>query len=308
MIDSTSETNNEDQQGGDVRVGWALRKARESRGLSLEETAEQLHLSCMLLNDIEAGRTERMAGIYRRGYVLNYARLVGLDGQALLEQLDPQQPPPLRDVLPASRRDWRFERWLKFATYVIVTTLIVPPLVVIYVQSGWRMTEPESLVVQADEMAADDRVSASEERVARRIARALSLDDAADYVTAADGPVAANVLPIAAIRPVRDTEAAQHSVLTEPVEAPAEVQPELAIRLLDDSWVEISDAQGQRLEFDLLRAGQERRYRGAAPFRILLGRASSVELRLNGELIDYPGANRADVARLELLESGEVLR
>jgi cytoskeleton protein RodZ len=83
---------------------------------------------------------------------------------------------------------------------------------------------------------------------------------------------------------------------------------ELSVELLEDSWVEIHAADGERLEYDLLRAGQSRTYSGEAPFQLLLGRANAVRLMLGEELVTFDGHDRSDVARLRLLASGEVER
>jgi cytoskeleton protein RodZ len=67
-----------------------------------------------------------------------------------------------------------------------------------------------------------------------------------------------------------------------------------------DTWVEIQDADGQQIEMDLIRAGESRNYSGKSPFRILLGRASAVEVRLDDQLVDLAPHTRGNVARMSL--------
>jgi cytoskeleton protein RodZ len=69
-----------------------------------------------------------------------------------------------------------------------------------------------------------------------------------------------------------------------------------------DSWVEIVDGQGTRLELDLIRAGKHREYSGLMPFQVMVGRASAVDLTLDGEAVDLAPHTREDVARLILEE------
>ena len=64
--------------------------------------------------------------------------------------------------------------------------------------------------------------------------------------------------------------------------------------------MEILDGQGAQLELDLIRAGNERAYAGTGPFQVMLGRASAVELTLDGEPIDLAPHTRGNVARLTL--------
>ncbi len=72
----------------------------------------------------------------------------------------------------------------------------------------------------------------------------------------------------------------------------------LQIVVSADSWVEITDANGQELEMDLLRGGSERDYHGQPPFRILFGRSSAVRLSMDGEAVDLTAFTHDDVVQL----------
>ncbi len=64
--------------------------------------------------------------------------------------------------------------------------------------------------------------------------------------------------------------------------------------------MEITDADGRQLELDLLRGGTSREYRGIAPFRILFGRASAVDLYYDGQPIDTGPFTSGDVTQMTL--------
>ncbi|MCC5864939.1 MAG: DUF4115 domain-containing protein [Wenzhouxiangella sp.] len=291
-------------------VGQRLQDARLQRGLSLQDVSRSLRLPGLTVSDIEEGRMDRLARPYRRGYVANYARLVGLEPSVLLDQLGQCADPALRNVLPASRRGWRLERYIKSATYIVATIAIVPPLIFFFVQSGSRIAspEPESGVEQL----ASETGYSDDQRVARRIARALALDNADPVDTDNEGHVTASALPLRPTRPARESEPALEELLPSVAalseEIPAIPVLELSLELLEDSWVEVYAADGRRLEFDLLRAGQLRNFSGEPPFRLLLGRANAVRVLADGEPVLFPGHERADVVNLEILEGGEVKR
>jgi cytoskeleton protein RodZ len=138
-----TEAETPDNSNSHLSPGAALSRARQARQLSLAETASQLKLPKTTIEHIEADQFEQIAPIYRRGYIVNYARLVELDPQPLLEQMGELEPEPLRSVLPVSGKPQRFDRFLKFATYALVTTMIVPPLVYFFVLGGARLFESE---------------------------------------------------------------------------------------------------------------------------------------------------------------------
>jgi cytoskeleton protein RodZ len=74
----------------------------------------------------------------------------------------------------------------------------------------------------------------------------------------------------------------------------------LAVSTSADTWVEISDADGKQLEMDLVRAGSNREYQGTAPFKVMIGRASAVEMVMDGETVDLGPYTRGNVARMTL--------
>lgn len=320
MTETTSEAshnNDNDNNNLYTRVGAQLRERREALGLTQAEVAEKLHLSGFVVDDIEHGRVSRLSGIYRRGYIGNYARLLDLDADAVLAEIQADAPPALQEAMPVRPTEWKFERYLKVATYILVTTVIVPPLVYFFIQGGSRIMErAPSQDMAAAEATVED--AGTTEGVSARITRALAADDENEHnEPEPSNHVAASALPLASNRSKR-----QLVVLPEPgsstVEPAAEAlqsvealtgnQAELAIELAEDSWIEIHAADGTRLEYDLLRTGEAHRYRGEPPFRLLLGRANAVNLTVNGEPVVWEGHDRGDVARIEVFADGEVRR
>jgi hypothetical protein len=55
-----------------------------------------------------------------------------------------------------------------------------------------------------------------------------------------------------------------------------------------DSWVEVYDATGRRLYFDLVRRGSRATAEGAAPLRVLVGRADTMALEIDGRGVTIP--------------------
>ena len=76
----------------------------------------------------------------------------------------------------------------------------------------------------------------------------------------------------------------------------------LQVETSGDSWIEIIDASGDQLEMDLVRGGSSRDYEGVAPFRILFGRASAVDLFMDGRKVDLTGYTSGDVMQMSLDE------
>lgn len=66
-------------------LGEKLRQAREDRGISISEVAEQTRISSLYLEGIEADDYRALpGGIFNKGFVKSYAKYVGLDEQEAL--------------------------------------------------------------------------------------------------------------------------------------------------------------------------------------------------------------------------------
>jgi cytoskeleton protein RodZ len=89
--------------------GRRLRLQRQARGLEIERIATQLHLRPDRVEALEQDRYEDLPGpVFVAGYIRNYARLLGIDPQPLIEAYRHATPgiePPVRHVTPAPVRE-----------------------------------------------------------------------------------------------------------------------------------------------------------------------------------------------------------
>lgn len=94
-------------------VGTVLRKARVSQGIPLDVAARDTRIRADVLEGLEDGRFDPMAGqVHVRGTLRTYARYLGVPEDALLERFrdagveseDASPPPPLAEFLPVLRR------------------------------------------------------------------------------------------------------------------------------------------------------------------------------------------------------------
>jgi cytoskeleton protein RodZ len=92
-----SEHDEGEGEGGFVSIGDRLRRAREARGMSLDDVAGQTRIPMRHLQHIETEEWDALpAPTYAIGFARNYANAVGLDGAALSSEL--------RDMIGGPRR------------------------------------------------------------------------------------------------------------------------------------------------------------------------------------------------------------
>lgn len=69
-----------------LTLGEKLRQARESRGITISEVAEQTRISALYLESIENNDYRGLpGGIFNKGFVKSYAKYVGVDEQEALQ-------------------------------------------------------------------------------------------------------------------------------------------------------------------------------------------------------------------------------
>lgn len=74
-------------------LGEEFRSAREARGLTLSNVAEQIYIRSVYLNAIEHEDWAAIgAPVYVRGFIRTYARFLGLDGESAVERFNQSVP------------------------------------------------------------------------------------------------------------------------------------------------------------------------------------------------------------------------
>lgn len=270
-------------------VGAQLRRAREARGMTVEGVGAAIKLAARQVEAIEADAyAELMNPTYARGFIRNYAALIGLDPKALLAQLDQQQvraTPQLveqADVGVAMPVQSPRRKWL-----LPLFALSVPVVVAIalYLWSEfWTAPPGESVQVEQEAvMPPSDAVAEPETEPATP-----SVDAQASDAVATEATLAA-ALPDA---PPPSAESAGAPPVTG--------QRQLAFTFAADSWVEIRDAQDRIILSELNRAGSSRSVGAVFPVSLVIGNAKSVRLSIDGTPHDLAPATKVDVARLRL--------
>lgn len=311
MTEIQNEHNEPEQgtdSGGAIEVGRRLKEAREKAGTDINELAVRLRLTSSQLEAIERGDLDQFgAAIYVRGYVANYARLVGLKPKPLLEQLSlDEDKPPLTTAtgtLPGQRLA---ENLARVATYAVGTVVLALPLL-------WWASEgsldalfgganaPQGESVAAVEAEADGKADEGAGDEAERGTGSGKESDPGDQpVMASMAMPRGSRQPEAAKAPGDEADAADASDGTALEEPVAETPVELVLEVSEDSWVEIRDDAGERLEYDLLRAGTTHRYQGSAPYSVLIGNAGAVTVRYNDAPFDMAPFVQGNLARFEI--------
>jgi cytoskeleton protein RodZ len=124
-------------------LGEEFRSAREARGLTLSDVAEQIHIRSVYLNAIENEDWKSIgAPVYVRGFIRTYARFLGKDAEDAVGRFN-QTSPVERPVVPsASAATLSDNERSGPSLWAVIATLVAVVLVLFVGYEWWQYAHP----------------------------------------------------------------------------------------------------------------------------------------------------------------------
>lgn len=282
-----------------VRPGRTLADARTSRNQTVAEIALQLKLSVSQVEALEADDYARLPGpVFVRGFVRNYARLMELDGEALVAGLKmPLDPLAAGAAIPHSHNipfpDGRGPRWPIYAALIAVLAVIVVLFEFIYSSPPAEVTDapaPPAPVVAQPVFPPQSDVSAvmATQPVAEPAQPApVSVPVAVPPPMPAQAPAPVSAPPTQQI-PVAAPEAKRAGAV------------EMKMIFEKQSWVEVRERDDRIVFSQLSPAGAVQIIQVVPPLNVVIGSASGVKVTYKGRSVDLTPHAKNEVARFTL--------
>lgn len=267
--------------------GTLLRRARELRGITLDEVGASLKMSPRQIEAVENEDYSRLSGAtFIRGFIRNYAKLLKIDPIEPLAALEARTALPVAELSMPSGSGIRMpsanDREGKGSR---VALLSVAVLLVI------------ALVLYFDVLDVDSILGLSAVTPNASNGTAVPLAMQPEVIPpSADSSVAQTSNQVSVQGPTPDNQSA----------APAETVPlkpgerRLAFLFDGESWVEVKDASGRTLISQLNSKGSTQVLVGRPPFQLAVGNAANVRLQYDDQMVDLRPHTRVEVARLTL--------
>lgn len=301
-----------------LSLGQRLREARRDRGWTQEEVGGRLHLPVQIIQRIEAEQYEKIGyGIYLRGYLNSYARLVDVP-RVLIDSVvhERAQTPPLVTSGTISHSRYLYQRYSVSALYLILTGIIIVPAVLLAMRASLHPHVAQLTALDRPALAAPaDSAPGAQARGHRDSATAAAPvgSTAPAHAGPAETPLVASLAPFSALSRKDD---GGHARAASP--APAEAAPTTAqepmagthtlkLTLSEPSWVEVTSKSGDKLEYGLLPAGSVRTYQSAQPLEVRLGNCSGAQVEVDGAARDLGPYRHANVAHFRLFSGQQLI-
>lgn len=266
---------------GDESIGPRLARHREGRGLTLEAAAAKLHCDVAILRALETERFGEIgARVFVQGHLRRYAEFLGAPADELLAEWArrgaAQTDPDLTRVPRAPARVVDPQAWARRLGSLAAALVIA--VAAWWILKGGGVATPVPSVPAAMPSAA---VATPAVNMSTMVPPVASAPVAAAQVAAAPVADAAPTPPVSVV----STSAAPAAPAATPVAGRRSI---VLTAGAADSWVEVYDATGRRLYFDLVRRGSRATAEGAAPLRVLVGRADTTALEIDGRGVTIP--------------------
>jgi cytoskeleton protein RodZ len=264
-------------------VGAELKRTREAAGLAIGDVAQRLKLLPRQIESLEAERFERLPGpAIARGMVRNYARLLKLDPEPLVERMTPpaeKAPAPAvaprhRQQMPSSTPNRRST--LLYAGFSLVLLGAIGAFA--YQWQQQKATPELSVPVEEPQKPVEKTVEKPAEKPVEE-------------------PATVEKPPVV---PARAEPPAEPKPQAASAPAPRPGVHRLVMRMEQEAWLEVRDGEGRSLVSSLNPAGTERSVRGQPPFEVVIGNAANVKLTYDGKPVDLAPHTKGAVARLKL--------
>lgn len=298
--------------------GQRLKKAREVRGLTVDQVAKELHLSVRFVNFMEADSYKDLPEpAFVRGYMRRYAQLVKLSPDDIAGKFDqcyaadtatppvderPYNPIQLLGIIARPRL--KIRRLMKWASLALLVVLVLG-----FLWSGFHSSQSVAPVTVSEPavLAPADTPVAAAAVPADTAATTAALQAAPATATTGSGmsvlPAPSSAASVVA-NPAAVTAAPAPVPVAPavPTAAPSAAQTgsdSLVLALGAESWISVQDAKRQTVFSGLRQAGQLA-LKGEAPFYVNIGNAAVVTLVFNGKTVDLKPHTQGAVATLTL--------
>ena len=286
-------------------AGRRLKVAREAQNLSLDDIAKQLKSSAKMIEALENEDSSSLPqSIYVSGYLKSYAGLLGLPAAEIISAYpNLTTPDPVIPNFKKGNSVGKFEKSrmgkksgfkLKLFLLLLLVGAVVVASMFYFKKNGVRSFVSDVVTEKLDirQLAGDG--STVQDGVSMQEQRSAPLIQAAPITMSAGSSVSS---PVSEKQQVED----ENNVVEKAVEKLEEIKTSrLLLEFSEESWVEVTDARGERLAYRLAKAPSRRLLEGVAPFKVFVGYAPGVTVNYNGLPYDLVPHTDGDVAQLKI--------
>ncbi|MGB0937067.1 MAG: RodZ domain-containing protein [Colwellia sp.] len=293
-----------------VGPGQMLSEARVKLSLTQEDVAKKLNFCTTLIVAIEQDvYDQKLPATFNRGYLRNYAKLVGITPEDIIASYESLgaaqiQRTELQSFSNNTAKQAEHSR-LMWISYLIIAILFASTVL------WWVQGERES----KKEVSSVTTIAATEESISLNNDKAVIPTENINTEQVDSEPLQAQIVPsnkVTIVNTDSDNQTAintDENPLSNTIESsvtanqttPESITLDHAVFTFSgDCWVNIFDANNERIAWGIKKQGYIMNLKGKAPFRVTIGKPELVSITFNDEIVDMSQYNSGNIAKFAL--------
>lgn len=285
-----TETLNDETQT--LSFGEHLYVERKRQNLNAAEVAAAIHLSEAVIDAIDHSDISQLPDpTFVQGYLRAYAKYLGISDVLVLEEYSHSVPHKLEsDLQRRSTLPGEASSNTPSVKIITIFLLLVTVLAALYASFDYYKTAIETDVPESSTTGSLDIPESTEDpsddSYSVEMQEKINLPDLSPE-TVEQQTVASDVKQVSSKVIAEQDKTDEIQEKARPVDVGATndvlIEGKDTIDLLAEqvSWVEVTDAGGVVLYYDLMQQDQYLTFKGAAPFKVFLGNAPQVKVKIN---------------------------
>ena len=255
-----------------------LKSQREKKGYSIEEVCIDLRLKKEIILDIEDGNFSNFKSyLFLKGYINNYANLLNI-------KVDLPEVKNKRKKKIISNYDNKKKNFKKSRNIIIYSSIVFFVFLSFFIIKNNKNFEEKNVFLQEkkSDISLEDANSFQNDNEILEAKEIFIDDDKIKIEKISSKKSNEPLLEIDNNRKIENKISFSEKIGPKPL---------LLITYRGDSWTEIIDSNGDIVFFDLVKNGNTINFNILAPFEILLGDATVVNIKYNNNEISIPYFN-----------------
>ncbi len=291
--------------------GAMLSEARKALSLSQEFISSKLNLKVSLVEDIENDIFDPLMPVtFIRGYLANYAKLVGVEVEDILASYDALDAATIQrsEMLSFSKETSKQAEhsrvmWLSY----LIVAVFVGLTVLWWLQESRQQADDSTVIPNTTpaQVENDDITTKPSELSLSEESTLVNDAQPSEKKNEAITPLITMTDPLIneASNDANDIDSLANIIVDETPQSTEPKEPIISTAIFTfkgDCWVNIYDATGERIAWGVKKSGYVMTIQGKAPLRITVGKPELTSIIFNDQPVDMSAFDIGNIAKFNL--------